>query len=167
MSMTEYDFLEGHRVKISWRDTEEHNNKHLLGYCSQVEHPNSSNVKIYVILDDGKVSWMIPRHKDVEGVKMDITARIINPGKVHKAFAVTGAICLGSAAAILGTNINGLVKDYVSRGGLIIGHPQGVIKVEIETNDDGGQVGVESASIFRTARVIMEGYVHVPSSVFK
>lgn len=72
MSITEYDFLEGYRIEISWRDIGIHTDMHLLGYCPQVEHLNSSNLRIYVILDSGEVEWMIPVHKDVKNVKINI-----------------------------------------------------------------------------------------------
>ena len=36
----------------------------------------------------------------VEERSTDIVARVINPMRVHKAFAVSGVMCLGAAAAI-------------------------------------------------------------------
>lgn len=44
-----------------------------------------------------------------------------------------------------------------------IGHPGGVI--ECDTGVEKG--GIVRAALGRTARILMEGYVHVPRSVFE
>ena len=98
---------------------------------------------------------------------VDIVARVINQERVHKAFAVTGAIYLAAAATLRGS----VVSRYASlpvgeRAALRIGHPQGVIAPiaearSAETGED--DVVVRSVQISRTARRIMDGFVYVPA----
>ncbi len=90
----------------------------------------------------------------------DLSGRIINPGRVHKAFAVTGAIALGTAASIPGTVVSELLPPR--RGGqLTIGHPSGRIPVEITLSAEGGGPRILGASLMRTARRLMDGHVYV------
>ena len=80
---------------------------------------------------------------------------------MHKAFAVTGAICTGVAARIEGTIINELLSQR-GRGQetIIIGHPLGVLPVEVSAKKEQDRIKLERAAVYRTARRIMEGYVY-------
>lgn len=91
----------------------------------------------------------------------DILARMYGGGMMHKAFAVTGAICTGVAARIEGTIINELLSSR-GRGQetVIIGHPLGVIPVEVSAKKEQDRIKLERAAVYRTARRIMEGYVY-------
>jgi 2-methylaconitate cis-trans-isomerase PrpF len=42
-----------------------------------------------------------------------------------------------------------------------IGHPTGTIQVEIEIENQGGQLELTKAALARTARLLMDGRVHV------
>lgn len=99
-----------------------------------------------------------------DGVGTDLLARVINPGRVHKAFAVTGAIALGSAACITGTVANDFLPA-AARQPLIIGHPSGRIEVEIGASTESGTPRIETATVVRTARRIMDGYVYLHHGV--
>ena len=90
-----------------------------------------------------------------------ISARYFMPHSCHKAFAVTGGICL--AAACLNENtIAGRVAIWSSQGATrlcAIEHPLGSMTVEVETDLDGN---VARALLVRTARKLFEGTVFVP-----
>jgi methylitaconate Delta-isomerase len=92
----------------------------------------------------------------------DVLARVINPAKVHKAYAVSGAICLGAAAALEGTLVADQVKAATSPAITRIGHPTGVLKVVTEFERAGKEVKILSSGIERTTRVILRGNVFVP-----
>jgi 2-methylaconitate cis-trans-isomerase PrpF len=84
---------------------------------------------------------------------------------VHKAFPVTGAVCTGVAAMIEGTVVNEVLSDRAKHSGIIkIGHPAGVIDVEVELKKEGNNFVLKKANLFRTARRIMEGYVYLKPS---
>ena len=92
---------------------------------------------------------------------IDVVARILNPGKVHKAFAVTGAIALAGAAAIPGSVLGSWLGSPGSRR-LVIGHPAGEMAVEVESAGDGDLPRIGGVTLSRTARRIMDGFVYVP-----
>ncbi len=98
---------------------------------------------------------------------IDLVARIINPERVHKAFAVTGAMCLTAAASIPGTVVADLVRAPLTGGRDVfrISHPSGVIVSEIIHGFDSGRPTIHSIRIDRTARRIMDGNVFVSAGV--
>jgi hypothetical protein len=83
--------------------------------------------------------------------------------KLHKAYAVTGAVCLGVAAKIEGTIVNEIYRKVQPTNpyAVRIGHPTGTIQVEIEIENQGGQLELTKAALARTARLLMDGRVHV------
>ncbi len=82
---------------------------------------------------------------------MDITARLIGFKKIHKAFPGTGAACLAAASHIPGT----IPYEFARKNSpLKIGHPSGVMPVEIEVSEEGV---IKKAAFGRTWRMIMEG----------
>ena len=97
----------------------------------------------------------------MEADEADILARMYGGGMMHKAFAATGAICTGVAARIKGTIIDELLSQRgKGQDTIIIGHPSGVIPVEVSGRKEQDRIKLERAVIYRTARRIMEGYVY-------
>ena len=103
----------------------------------------------------------------VEPQDIDLVARMISMGKLHGAYPVTGAICTAGAAKIDGTIVNqamneaSLFKDEVR-----IGHPAGIITVKAVIEKNKNDFHCVEASVGRTARRLMEGYVLVPKKCF-
>jgi 2-methylaconitate cis-trans-isomerase PrpF len=90
-----------------------------------------------------------------------LTARYLTPHAVHKALAVTGGICIATAARIPGT-----VAHAVARPGgspVRIAHPSGVLDVALEL---AGEEDVAWAGVLRTARRIFEGNLLVPARIW-
>ncbi len=88
----------------------------------------------------------------------DFAVRYLTPHAVHKALAVTGAICLAAAAKVPGTVVPQVAADTV-----YIRHPGGVLDVPIAMNGDDD---VAWAGMLRTARRIMEGTLLVPARIW-
>jgi 2-methylaconitate cis-trans-isomerase PrpF len=99
-----------------------------------------------------------------DGAGIDLHARIVNPERVHKAFAVTGAVALGSAACVAGSVIGDLLPTRGS-GRLVIGHPSGRIGVEMTVSSESGRLAIEGAMVERTARRIMDGHIYLHHGV--
>jgi 2-methylaconitate cis-trans-isomerase PrpF len=74
------------------------------------------------------------------------------------------AISTGVAAVIPGTVVSDVFAAEAGDGSrrLRIGHPSGVIGVEVEVTDGGDGPVVRRAAIERTARRIMDGVVYIP-----
>jgi len=125
----------------------------------------AARLKIAIIGQPGQD----PSPTDATGASrgIDLVARIINQERVHKAFAVTGAMCLSAAASIPGTVVADRVRRPLAagRGMFRIGHPSGVIASEIVHGFDSGRPTIHSIRIDRTARRIMDGNVFVSAGV--
>ncbi len=108
-------------------------------------------------------SYRTPKGK-VEAKEVDIVARMTALQKLHKAYAVTGAVCLGAAAKIEGTIVNEIYRQVQPGNppGVRIGHPSGSMQVEMQVEKKNGQVELTKAALARTARLLMDGYVYVP-----
>ncbi len=106
---------------------------------------------------------IISRHVALDSAHRDadIVARIINKAKVHKAYAVSGAISLAAAAAIPGTLVNDIIAPADSPFTLRIAHPSGVLAVRLQWFSGANGLVIENASIQRSARIIMRGTAYV------
>lgn len=93
---------------------------------------------------------------------VDLVARIINRARVHKAYAVSGGICLAAAASVPGSLVNALLAPRTTPFTLRIGHPSGVLA--LTTHWSGGREGVliEAAEIEREARILLRGNAYLP-----
>ncbi|MQA10367.1 MAG: hypothetical protein GEU98_17785 [Pseudonocardiaceae bacterium] len=95
-----------------------------------------------------------------------LRASMMSMGRVHRAFALTGAICTSVAAGIPGTVVAeaaaGAGQQRDADGRVVIGHPSGVIAMRAEPYPSGGAWTVDVVSAYRTARRLMEGWALVP-----
>ncbi len=121
-----------------------------------------------------KVAFVAPsaEYTMTSGVSMsvneiDLVARIMSMGKLHSAYAVTGAICTAGAARIEGTVVHEMIAP--ARGNsteVRIGHPGGSIAVNVNLTTRKGAPEYVCATVYRTARRIMDGFVYVPEALF-
>lgn len=99
--------------------------------------------------------------KQVNASDIDLLVRAMSMGKLHHAMMGTAAVAIGTAAAVEGTLVN-----LAAGGGAInevnFGHPSGTLKVGAEAVVTNGQWQVSKASMSRSARVLMEGWVRAP-----
>ena len=102
--------------------------------------------------------------KAVDAAGIDLGARILSMGKLHHAMTGTGAIALAVAAVIPGTIVQ-LALGGGQRNQIHFGHPSGTLKVGAEAIERDGQWIVAKASISRSARRLMEGWVYVPAAL--
>jgi 2-methylaconitate cis-trans-isomerase PrpF len=96
---------------------------------------------------------------------IDVSGRQLAMQRPHKAFAVTGSLCLSVAARIPGTVVNAVCRPP-NDDALRLGHPAGSLRTEVRVVGDGGAYRVERAALERTARRIFAGTVYVPVTVF-
>ncbi len=98
---------------------------------------------------------------------IDITARIMSMGTLHRSYAVSGGISTAGAAMIPETVAHPLVSEPARQNDLLrIGHPGGTIDVGAAIDIDGDSCVYRQAVIGRTARRLMEGHVLVPEECF-
>lgn len=93
--------------------------------------------------------------------------RIISNQSFHKAYAVTGAIATTAAAIVEGSVVNELVgvgENPETERRLHIGHPSGVIECALTFRRAGKTIQIDRATLWRTARRIMAGEIHLPEA---
>ncbi|MCO7206099.1 2-methylaconitate cis-trans isomerase PrpF [Pseudoalteromonas sp. CnMc7-37] len=115
-----------------------------------------------------KVAWVAPAKtyhassgKIVNETDIDLVVRAMSMGKLHHAMMGTAAVAIGTAAAIPGTLVN-LAAGGGERQEVNFGHPSGTLKVGAAATLVDGNWQVTKASMSRSARVLMEGWVRVP-----
>ncbi len=103
--------------------------------------------------------------KAIETGDVDLLVRALSMGKLHHAMMGTAAVAIGTAAAIPGTLVN-LAAGGGERNAVRFGHPSGTLRVGAEALRQGDEWQVTRASMSRSARVLMEGWVRVPGDAF-
>ena len=103
--------------------------------------------------------------KVVNAGDVDLLVRAMSMGKLHHAMMGTAAVAIGTAAAVPGTLVN-LAAGGTEREAVRFGHPSGTLRVGAQAVQEKGQWVVKKAIMSRSARVLMEGWVRVPSDTF-
>jgi 2-methylaconitate isomerase len=101
--------------------------------------------------------------KSVAAADVNLLVRAMSMGKLHHAMMGTAAVAIGTAAAIPGTLVN-LAAGGGNRTEVRFGHPSGTLRVGAQAEQTNGEWTVKKASMSRSARVLMEGWVRVPAS---
>ena len=94
---------------------------------------------------------------------IDLNVRALSMGQLHHAMMGTASVAIGCAACIEGTLVN-LASGGGKKETVIFGHPSGTLKVGAIIDENNR---VQKASMSRSARVIMDGCVHVPADTMK
>jgi len=101
--------------------------------------------------------------KNITTSNIDLNVRALSMGLLHHAMMGTASVAIGCAACIEGTLVN-LASGGGKKDTVTFGHPSGTLKVGAIIGKNGI---VEKASMSRSARIIMEGFVCVPADTMK
>ncbi|MDP4528774.1 2-methylaconitate cis-trans isomerase PrpF [Alkalimonas delamerensis] len=110
-------------------------------------------------------SYSASSGKAVDAADIDLLVRALSMGKLHHAMMGTAAVAIGTAAAIPGTLVN-LAAGGGKLDAVRFGHPSGTLSVGAAAEQQNGDWVVTKASMSRSARVLMEGWVRVPGDCF-
>jgi hypothetical protein len=112
-----------------------------------------------------KIALVAPpqRYVDLSGLEIgaheaDLNVLIVSMGKIHRAVALTGAMCLAVAAHVPGTVVQEVARPLAPGQDVRIAHPSGVLPLAAVVRDG----AAEKVTVYRTARRLMEGFVRVP-----
>ncbi|EKO3864386.1 2-methylaconitate cis-trans isomerase PrpF [Vibrio harveyi] len=111
-------------------------------------------------------SYLSSSGKTVEAGEVDILVRALSMGKLHHAMMGTAAVAIASAACVPGTLVN-LAAGGGEKESVTFGHPSGTLKVGAKAKQTEQGWVVEKVIMSRSARILMEGFVRVPSNVFE
>jgi 2-methylaconitate cis-trans-isomerase PrpF len=135
-----------------------------MGLAADVEDANARVTSVpKVAMVAPPTGYVSTRGIEIGVDVVDLVARMISMGNCHRAMALTGAMCTAVAAAVDGTVVSEVVRPSARERGLVrIGHGAGVLEIgmRVEQRPDGPHA--LSASAFRTARRVMDGFVYVP-----
>jgi 2-methylaconitate cis-trans-isomerase PrpF len=95
----------------------------------------------------------------------DLTVRMISIGQPHRAVPLTGAMCLAVASRLPGSVAHRAARaPEPSEGPVRIAQPSGLTVVGAGVRQSAGAWSAERATVYRTARRLMEGTVFVRAS---
>lgn len=92
---------------------------------------------------------------------IDVLVRALSMGKLHHAMMGTAAVAIATAAAIPGTLVNDAAGG-IDRESVVFGHPSGTLAVGAQAQQINGKWQATKAVMSRSARILMEGRVHIP-----
>ena len=106
-------------------------------------------------------TYLASSGKTIAAEDIDLLVRALSMGKLHHAMMGTAAVAIGAAAAVPGTLVN-IAAGGGERSDVRFGHPSGTLRVGAEAIEQAGKWTVVKASMSRSARTLMEGWVRVP-----
>lgn len=136
-----------------------------MGLIDNIEEAASRQHTPKVAFVSGPQNYVASSGKQVNEGDIDLVVRALSMGLLHHAMMGTAAVAIGTAAAIPGTLVN-IAAGGGERSFVRFGHPSGTLKVGAEAQQTDGEWTVIKAVMSRSARVLMEGTVRVPSDSF-
>ncbi len=95
---------------------------------------------------------------------IDLNVRALSMQQLHHAMMGTASVAIGVAACIQGTLVN-IAAGGGEKNIVTFGHPSGTLKVGAIIKKDENKYLVNKAIMSRSARIIMEGHVHIPENI--
>nr|WP_320127175.1 2-methylaconitate cis-trans isomerase PrpF [uncultured Shewanella sp.] len=136
-----------------------------MGLISHIDEAASRQHTPKIAIVAKPKTYVSSSGKTVNADDIDLLVRALSMGKLHHAMMGTAAVAIGTAAAIPGTLVN-LAAGGGQKSTVRFGHPSGTLRVGAEASVVDGQWTVVKAIMSRSARVLMEGFVRVPSDCF-
>ena len=131
----------------------------LMGLGQSPETVGLANPKIAVVSAPAAFATLDGRRIDTAG--HDIAVRMLSMERAHRAVTLTGAMCLAVACRIEGSLPHRLCKAAPGADVIRVGHPSGLVAVGATVDRDAGGWNASRATVYRTARRLMQGEVAV------
>ncbi|EJG2372582.1 2-methylaconitate cis-trans isomerase PrpF [Vibrio parahaemolyticus] len=137
-----------------------------MGLISELEEAQTRQHTPKVAFVSKPKSYQSSSGKEVNESEIDVLVRALSMGKLHHAMMGTAAVAIASAACVPGTLVN-LAAGGGEKESVTFGHPSGTLKVGAKAKQTEQCWVVQKAIMSRSARILMEGFVRVPSDVFE
>lgn len=137
-----------------------------MGLISELEEAQTRQHTPKVSFISKPKSYQSSSGKAVNESEIDVLVRALSMGKLHHAMMGTAAVAIASAACVPGTLVN-LAAGGGEKESVTFGHPSGTLKVGAQAKQTEQGWVVQKAIMSRSARILMEGFVRVPSDVFE
>ncbi|EGQ9574528.1 2-methylaconitate cis-trans isomerase PrpF [Vibrio alginolyticus] len=136
-----------------------------MGLISDLEEAQTRQHTPKIAFVSKPKSYLSSSGKAVNESDIDVLVRALSMGKLHHAMMGTAAVAIASAACVPGTLVN-LAAGGGEKESVTFGHPSGTLKVGAQAKQTEQGWVVQKAIMSRSARILMEGFVHVPFYVF-
>ncbi|CAE6900984.1 2-methylaconitate cis-trans isomerase PrpF [Vibrio sp. B1FLJ16] len=137
-----------------------------MGLISELEEAQTRQHTPKIAFVSKPKSYQSSAGKVVNESEIDVLVRALSMGKLHHAMMGTAAVAIASAACVPGTLVN-LAAGGGEKESVTFGHPSGTLKVGAKAKQTEEGWVVQKAIMSRSARILMEGFVRVPSDVFE
>lgn len=137
-----------------------------MGLISDLEEAQTRQHTPKIAFVSKPKSYLSSSGKAVNESDIDVLVRALSMGKLHHAMMGTAAVAIASAACVPGTLVN-LAAGGGEKESVTFGHPSGTLKVGAQAKQTEQGWVVQKAIMSRSARILMEGFVRVPSDVFE
>ncbi|HHX8520703.1 TPA: 2-methylaconitate cis-trans isomerase PrpF [Vibrio diabolicus] len=137
-----------------------------MGLISDLEEAQTRQHTPKIAFVSKPKSYLSSSGKAVNDTDIDVLVRALSMGKLHHAMMGTAAVAIASAACVPGTLVN-LAAGGGEKESVTFGHPSGTLKVGAQAKQAEQGWVVHKAIMSRSARILMEGFVRVPSDVFE
>ncbi|EGQ7663186.1 2-methylaconitate cis-trans isomerase PrpF [Vibrio parahaemolyticus] len=137
-----------------------------MGLISELEEAQTRQHTPKIAFVSKPKSYQSSSGKEVNESEIDVLVRALSMGKLHHAMMGTAAVAIASAACVPGTLVN-LAAGGGEKESVTFGHPSGTLKVGAQAKQTEQGWVVQKAIMSRSARILMEGFVRVPSDVFE
>ena len=132
-----------------------------LGFASNMEEAKTlcSNSPFLALISKPQDWAEYGSGKQHKADECDFHAFSLLDGMIHKSYQVTGSSCVAAAAYVSGTIVNTISGKTGLKGKIRIGHPSGIMEVDIALKQTNTGFEVTEASLIRTARRLAEGKI--------
>ncbi|EHH2555872.1 2-methylaconitate cis-trans isomerase PrpF [Vibrio parahaemolyticus] len=137
-----------------------------MGLISELEEAQTRQHTPKIAFVSKPKSYQSSSGKAVNESEIDVLVRALSMGKLHHAMMGTAAVAIASAVCVPGTLVN-LAAGGGEKESVTFGHPSGTLKVGAQAKQTEQGWVVQKAIMSRSARILMEGFVRVPSDVFE
>jgi 2-methylaconitate cis-trans-isomerase PrpF len=124
-------------------------------YCGLVNDPAEARIKSPA---NPLIGFVSQPTEDEQKKGINLVSRLMFMQYTHKTYSGTGGTCTGTAAYIPGTVASECALLTGERFG--IGHPMGIMYIDMQVDCAGDNVNIKLASFGRTARRILDGSVY-------
>ena len=129
-----------------------------MGLANRPEDVSLSNPKVAMV--SSPAAYRTLSGETQAAAEQDLTVRLVSMGNVHRAVALTGAMCLAAAAKVSGSIPNRLARGGRDSADTRIGTPSGVVPVGADVTPVEHGWHAARVRVYRTQRRLMDGTVY-------
>ncbi|PVH89032.1 DUF453 domain protein [Cadophora sp. DSE1049] len=150
------DDIDVHSTLLARLDSIRRQASVAMGISKDLESTPGSIPKIAIV--SPPTSHKLLSGDTIHGETVDLVIRALSVGQPHRALPITVAMAVAAAANLEGsTAYRSVGRERVDGDGITLGHPSGKILVGASFDGEGS---LTNATVFRTARRLMEGIVY-------